>query len=223
MFAPLRGTAGLAVLGALAMIAGAAGCAPKVTRQDFDSEVARLREEMQAGDRQLGTRIDSTAQLAADHQRRLDALEKELQAFRSEYHVSIETLKGMLKFDVPVHFDFDRAELREGDQAVLGRFAEVVRGYYPGALITVEGFTDPAGTAAYNRRLGLRRAQAVREYLTTTGGLPSDRIKTVSYGEDPERQVVPGAKGPGPRGLENRRVALVVDYAGTSGPEVALP
>src|SRR3954453_6893503 len=91
------------------------GCAAKVTRQDFNAEVGRLREEMQAGDRQLGTRIDSTSQLAADHQRRLDALEKELQSMRQEYNVSIERIKGMLKFNVPVHFEFASAELREGD------------------------------------------------------------------------------------------------------------
>ena len=39
------------------------------------------------------------------------------------------------------------------------------------------------------------------------------RLKSVSYGESRNRQVVPGAKGPGDVGLENRRVALVIDHA----------
>ena len=81
----------------------------------------------------------------ADHARRLDALEQELQAFRSEYKVSMEKVKTMLKFDVPVHFDFASSELREADRPVLDRFASVVKEYYPGAIVTVEGFTDPAG------------------------------------------------------------------------------
>jgi peptidoglycan-associated lipoprotein len=190
-----------------------AGCAPKVTRKDFDSEVARLREEMQSGDKQLGARIDSTAQLAAEHQRRLDGLEKELQAMRQEFAVTIERTKGLLKIDVTVHFHFDRADLRDSDRAVLDRFATVVHQYYPDALVTVEGFTDPAGSAAYNRRLGRRRADAVRAYLAGTGKLTDPQLRSVSYGEARDRQVVPGAKGPGPAGLENRRVALVVDYA----------
>lgn len=199
------------------------GCAAKVTRQDFNTEVGRIREEMQAGDRQLGTRIDSTNQLVLDHQRRLDALEKELQSMRQEYNVSIERMKGMLKFNVPVHFNFASADLREGDRPVLDRFVGVVREYYPDALITVEGFTDPAGSAAYNRRLGKRRAETVREYLASNGQLPPTKLKVVSYGKAKERQVVPGAKGPGDRGVENRRVALVIDYASTGDGRVATP
>lgn len=198
------------------------GCAAKVTRQDFNAEVGRLREEMQAGDRDLRTRIDSTSQLAADHERRLDALEKELQSMRQEYNVSIERMKGMLKFNVPVHFEFASAELREADRPVLDRFAGVVREYYPGAVITVEGFTDPAGSVAYNRRLGKGRADAVREYLASNGQLPPTQLKAVSYGETKDRQVAPGAKGPGANGMENRRVALVVDYAGAD-TRVAMP
>ncbi|MGH7630518.1 MAG: OmpA family protein [Gemmatimonadales bacterium] len=209
--------AGVALIGAL----GATGCAAKVTRKDFDAEMVKIREEMQASDRQLGTRVDSVAQLTADHQRRLDALEQELQALRKEYNVSIERLQGMLKFNVPVHFEFDRAELRESDRPVLDRFSAVVREHYPDAVITVEGFADPAGSVAYNRRLGGRRGETVREYLATTGELGADRLKVVSYGETRERQVVPGAQGD--EGLPNRRVALVIDYAGDGAPEVATP
>ena len=115
----------------------------------------------------------------------------------------------------------DRAELRESDRPVLDRFASVVREHYPGAVVTVEGFADPAGSAAYNRRLGQRRGESVRQYLTSDGQLGAERIRVVSYGEARDRQVVPGAQGP--NGLPNRRVALVIDYAGTAGTDVALP
>ena len=198
-----------------------AGCAARVTRKDFDAEMIKIREEMQASDRQLGSRVDSVSQLTLDHQRRLDALEQELQSLRQEYNVSIERMRGMLKFDVPVHFEFDRAELRESDRPVLDRFASVVREHYPDAVVTVEGFADPAGSAAYNRRLGQRRGESVRQYLSIDGQLGAERLRVVSYGEARDRQVVPGAQGP--NGLPNRRVALVIDYAGTAGAEVALP
>ena len=206
---------------ALALVVGLAGCAAKVTRQDFNTEIAKVREEMQAGDRRVGTRIDSTNLLVNDHTRRLDALDQELQAFRSEYNVSIEKLNGMLKFNVPVHFDFAKSELREADRPVLDRFASVVRDYYPGALVTVEGFTDPAGSVAYNKRLGRRRADAVKEYLATAGGFQAVQLKAVSYGESRNRQVVPGAKGPGDLGVENRRVTLVIDHAAIATDQVA--
>jgi len=221
-----RGVQAAAALGAITLVLGLSGCAAKVKRDEFNAEVARLREEMQAGDRQvatqLGGRVDSTNQAVADHTRRLEALEQELQAFRSEYQVSMEKVRGMLKFNVPVHFDFASSELRESDRPVLDRFATVVKEYYPGALITVEGFTDPAGSAAYNKRLGQHRADAVKEYLATAGGFTSDSIRAVSYGEVRNRQVVPGAKGPGEAGIENRRVALVIDHAAIATDQVTL-
>ena len=222
MFTGYRGVRAAAALGAVGVVLGLGGCAAKVTREEFNTEVAKLREETQAGDRQIATRLDSTNQAVADHARRLDALEQELQAFRSEYKVSIEKVQGMLKFDLPVHFEFASSELRETDRPVLDRFATVVKQYYPGALVTVEGFTDPAGSAAYNLRLGQRRADAVKEYLATAGGFTSDSLKAVSYGEVRNRQVVPGAKGPGDTGIENRRVTLVVDHAAIATDQVSL-
>jgi peptidoglycan-associated lipoprotein len=208
-------------VGALAMVVGLAGCAAKVKQEDFNNEVAKLRQEMQAGDQATATRLDSTNQAVAAQSARIDALEQELQAFRSEYTVSIEKVRGMLKFNVPVYFEYDSAELRESDRPVLDRFASVVGEYYPGALVTVEGFTDPSGSAAYNQRLGLRRAESVKEYLGTSGGFGADHLKAVSYGEVKNRQVVPGAKGPGEEGIENRRVALVIDHAAVATDQAA--
>ena len=216
-----HGTRAVTMLGAVGVILGLSGCAAKVKLEDYSSDMAKLREEIQTSDRQLASRIDSLGTAVGDHSRRLDALEQELQAFRSEYNVSIEKVRGMLKFNVPVHFEFASSELREADRPVLDRFATVAKEYYPGALITVEGFADPAGSTAYNLRLGQRRAEAVREYLGTAGGFSSDRLKAVSYGEARNRQVVPGARGPGEEGLENRRVALVIDHAAVASDEVA--
>jgi len=218
-----RGVRAMAALGALSVALGLGGCAAKVKQEDFNTEVARLREEMQAGDRQVVSRVDSTNQTVADQTKRLDALEQELQAFRSEYKVSMEKVKSQLKFDVPVHFEFDSSELREADRPVLDRFASVVKEYYPGAIITVEGFADPAGSQAYNLHLGMRRAEAVREYLSSSGGFNSETIRAVSYGEVRNRQVVPGAKGPGDEGIENRRVALVIDHSAIASDQVAMP
>ena len=217
---------GIRAVRALALVgvaAGLAGCAAKVKRKDYTADMARLREEIATSDRQLATRVDSTNQataaadaatnkLVADHTRRLDALDQEFQAFRTEFKVSMEKMKNLLKFDMPVHFEFAKAEVGDSDHAVLDRFATVVKEYYPGALVTVEGFTDPSGTASYNKRLGQKRADAVKEYLIATGGLDANHVKAVSYGESRERQVMPGAAGPGERGIANRRVALVIDH-----------
>lgn len=70
MFTGPGGTRGFMILGALGLSVGLAGCAAKVTREDFNAELARLREEVQTGDRRLESRIDSTNQLVTDHTRR---------------------------------------------------------------------------------------------------------------------------------------------------------
>ena len=65
-------------LGALAMVVGLAGCAAKVKQEDFNSEVAKLRQEMQSGDQAVATRLDSTNQAVAQQNARIDGLEQEL-------------------------------------------------------------------------------------------------------------------------------------------------
>jgi peptidoglycan-associated lipoprotein len=195
-----------AVVGLFALVLN--GCPSGVTPEELDAELAQVREEFRASDDQLSGRIDQL-------ERRVSSLETELQALRNDFNVTMEKAQGMLKFNVPVHFDFDKADVRELDKPVLDRFAEVVNEFYADALVTVEGFADPAGSEAYNTRLGQRRANAVKQYLTTAGGMQPDQVKAVSYGESADRQVIPGARGPGVTGIENRRVALVIDYAGS--------
>ncbi|HXE58690.1 MAG TPA: OmpA family protein [Gemmatimonadales bacterium] len=202
----------VALLGLTGMVAALSGCAARVSRKDFEAEVAKLREEQVNGDRALSARLDTTDARVAEHSSRLDELEKNLQALRSEFNTTVERMHSMLRFNAPIHFGFDDATIREADMPVLDRFASVVKQAYPDARITVEGFADPAGSAEYNLRLGKRRAEAVARYLTSQGGLSPDQIKTVSYGEARNRQVVPGAHGPGEQGVENRRVTMVIDY-----------
>jgi peptidoglycan-associated lipoprotein len=221
MFARQMGVRAVQALAFAGVVASLSGCAAKVKREDYNNDMARLREEIAASDRQLGVRVDSTSQAVADHSRRLNALDQEFQAFRSEFKVSIEKMQGLLKFAMPVHFEFDRADVRDADKPVLDRFVTVVKEYYPGAIITVEGFTDPAGSAAYNKQLGMRRAEAVRDYLTSNGGFDNSHLKAVSYGESQERQAVAGAAGPGDRGMENRRVVIVIDHEAIATDQVA--
>jgi outer membrane protein OmpA-like peptidoglycan-associated protein len=49
--------------------------------------------------------------------------------------------------------------------------------------LTIEGHTCNIGTTEYNMALGERRANAVREYLTSRG-IDAGRLQTVSYGEE---------------------------------------
>jgi peptidoglycan-associated lipoprotein len=202
--------------GALVALALLAGCG-YAKRDDVNAQMDQVRQEMLAGDEavenRLGTRIDGVENRVGTLEERVQALQQELQTMRTDFSAQIEQMKDMLSFNVPVNFEYDSADLRMQDHEVLRKFANVVQEYYPNAIVTVEGFTDPSGSAAYNLRLGQRRAESVKAFLETEG-LSGDAVKVVSYGEARDRQVVPGAQGPGADGMQNRRVSLVIDYSG---------
>ena len=81
-----------------------------------------------------------------------------------------------------VHYDYDKADIREGDRQILTKDAEVLR-KFDFLKVTVEGHCDERGSVEYNLALGERRAKAAYDYLVTLG-VPKDRLKTVSYGKE---------------------------------------
>ena len=197
--------------GAVLSLAVLASCG-YAKRDDVDAQFAQMRTEMQQADQGLDQRISQVDSRVNGLEQRTAALERDLQALRNDFNATVERMEGMLSFSVPVNFEFDRAEVRPGDTEVLTKFAEVVKGYYPNAIVTVEGFTDPRGSTGYNQRLGMRRAEAVRDVLVQNG-LVGDQIRTVSYGEATNRLLT--RQGGPEAGMENRRVSLVIDYTGT--------
>lgn len=86
--------------------------------------------------------------------------------------------------DVPntVNFAFNSAVLDAEAQAALRRQADWIR-QFPEVRFRVYGHTDLVGSNAYNKSLGLRRAQAVVGYLTGFGISRSRLEAVVSYGE----------------------------------------
>lgn len=195
----------LAVAGAVVL----SGCATKgALRRGLEEQQAQLEAERQArlaGDEQLASSIEGV-------DRNMLALRDDLDGMNRDFDVRVAALERGLQFAMPVHFAFDAAEVREDDRAALDRFVEVAQRHYPGSLITVEGFADPAGSAAYNKRLSQRRAEAVRDYLVSRG-LGGSQVRAVGLGET--RQVVPGAAGSAAGAEMNRRVVFMIEGAGT--------
>lgn len=81
-----------------------------------------------------------------------------------------------------VYFDYDSSQVAASERSKLDAVAEYLRGN-PSIGLVVEGHCDERGSNEYNLALGERRAQAVRAYLIGLG-IESERIKTVSYGEE---------------------------------------
>jgi peptidoglycan-associated lipoprotein len=87
--------------------------------------------------------------------------------------------RGYLK---DVFFDTDSYELKPEAREALAANSSWLQSF-TSIRILVEGHCDERNTRDYNIALGDRRATAVRDYLVFLG-IPADRIKTVSYGEE---------------------------------------
>ena len=78
-------------------------------------------------------------------------------------------------------FDWDRADLTDRARQIIREAAEnSTRVQY--TRIEVNGYTDTSGTAAYNQRLSVRRAQAVAAELVRNG-VPRQAITIQGFGE----------------------------------------
>jgi peptidoglycan-associated lipoprotein len=194
--------------GALLLVSACATVNPDEMQEELDRIRAEMREGNEQVEARMGERID---QLEQRMDSRISSLENDMSTLRDELGASMERLESAVRFNTPIHFAFDEAEIKDEARPLLDRFAEVIGSHYADAVITVEGFTDAAGSTEYNRRLGMQRAEAVMAYLASAG-VSENRLRAVSYGQARERQVVPDAQGPGEDGWENRRVALVVDF-----------
>ncbi|HXZ21213.1 MAG TPA: peptidoglycan-associated lipoprotein Pal [Pseudolabrys sp.] len=82
-----------------------------------------------------------------------------------------------------VFFETDSSELTPQSRATLDKQAQWLTNYGQYSQFTIEGHADERGTREYNIALGARRAQAVRDYLTSRGIAPN-RMRTISYGKE---------------------------------------
>ena len=87
-----------------------------------------------------------------------------------------------------VYFAFDSSALSEETKGILNKQANWWQASDKPTLV-VEGHCDQRGTREYNLALGERRANAVKNYLVSTG-VPAAKVDVISYGK--ERPAVEG-------------------------------
>jgi outer membrane protein OmpA-like peptidoglycan-associated protein len=102
-----------------------------------------------------------------------------------------------------VFFDWDRADITPAGMDVLRQAANA---YKTGGSVRIQvtGYTDLSGSAGYNQRLSVRRANNVANALANLG-VPRSDMAVAGRGEnDPRVPTPPGAREP-----QNRRVEIV--------------
>jgi peptidoglycan-associated lipoprotein len=81
-----------------------------------------------------------------------------------------------------VYFDYDSDAIRPDQQAAVQGDAQFLN-QHSNIQFNIEGHCDERGSTEYNLALGDRRANAVRNALTSAG-VNASRIKTISYGKE---------------------------------------
>ena len=109
-----------------------------------------------------------------------------------------------VSFAADAFFDFDKATLKPEGKAKLDDLTDKVKGITLEVIIAV-GHTDSVGSDAYNQKLSEKRAQAVKDYLTSKG-TDASRVYVEGKGE---KQPVADNKTADGR-AKNRRVEIEV-------------
>ena len=103
-------------------------------------------------------------------------------------------------------FKLGKAELPEDATGALDTMVNQLKTDKKAVWVEIEGHTDNIGDKAYNEKLGLMRAEAVKRYLYEKHQIPLHKINVISYGE--QNPVAPNNTSAG-RAL-NRRVVVRV-------------
>jgi outer membrane protein OmpA-like peptidoglycan-associated protein len=126
---------------------------------------------------------------------------------RQQLNVILETrdtARGLIVNLSDVLFDFDQASLKPGAKEKLAKVSGILLAY-PTLHMNVEGHTDSVGTDDYNLGLSQRRADAVRDYLTSNG-INVANVQSIGLGK--AGPVASNDTAPGRQ--QNRRVEMVV-------------
>ncbi len=89
-----------------------------------------------------------------------------------------------------IEFDFNSARIRKNSNHLLNELGQALLSLKAkGKKVIIKGHTDSDGKAAYNMKLSLRRARAVKSYLSKKFNLGSYKMQVKGYGET--RPLVP--------------------------------
>src|ERR1700691_3201020 len=100
--------------------------------------------------------------------RQKEAMRARLLAQLNQVLQTRDTVRGLIVSMPDVLFDFNKYTLKPEARERLARISGIVLAY-PDLKLQIEGYTDSIGSDEYNQTLSEKRAQAVRDYLVSSG------------------------------------------------------
>ena len=176
------------------MFAIATGCA---TKKYVGKEVGAVNEKVESLSESVEQNQERIGKAEAENQRqdgeigRVDAKANEAgqlaNSAKEDAADAMRAAQGKILFEVTlsndVSFGFGATDLSDEAKGIVDELAEKVKADNRGLWIEIEGHTDNSGDETYNEKLGLKRADSVRDYLYQSHGIPLHRISVYSFGE----------------------------------------
>ena len=82
-----------------------------------------------------------------------------------------------------VLFDTGKLDIEPGAAAALQQITGSIGQHYAASQVQVMGFADSRGDKSYKKKLGKKRAEAVKNYLVATGKMDVGRVSAEPIGE----------------------------------------
>ncbi len=163
-----------------------------------DAEAARVAADAAARQTQEAERQRQ------DAVRQKEEMRARLLAQLNQVLQTRDTARGLIVSMPDVLFDFNKYTLKPEARERLARISGIVLAY-PDLKLQIEGYTDAIGSDEYNQTLSEKRAEAVRDYLVSSGGSMNNVAAQGMGKADPVADNSPSAG----RKL-NRRVEMIV-------------
>lgn len=151
-------------------------CQKKMPVGPTPEEIAAQKAADEEAARKAQEEADKKAEEA-----RLAAEQQRMQAEKDRAEQMAKELMDAVTSE-KVYFDYDSSELTPDSQEILTSKADWLKAHRDYKL-KIEGNCDERGSTEYNLALGSRRAEAAAKFLSALG-ISSDRLTTVSYGEE---------------------------------------
>ena len=183
----------------------------KSTLKDQDDKIDTVQSGVEANEKRIGDLKNETKAEFTRVDGKVDNAMAKGEEALTKAELAEKLAKGKVIYEVTltneaVKFGFDTSMLSDEAKSILDDLAAKIKGQNKQLYLEIQGHTDNIGSEDYNMKLGEKRAETARRYLSEVQAIPLPIMSVISYGES-----MPVADNKTKEGrAQNRRVVIRV-------------